>query len=106
MSVSASVYEMGRILPAATALSYSVEYAGVVVFGSCSIITNTIQAKDALQQLLFKYASHLQPGKDYRSITDEELARTSVYQIKIEQWSGKKIEVVDDFPGAFYYSGV
>jgi len=101
-----SVYEMGRILPADTALSFSVEYAGVVVFGSCSIVTNTIQAKDALQQLLFKYASHLQPGRDYRSITDEELARTSVYQIKIEQWSGKRKEAADDFPGAFYYGGV
>jgi nitroimidazol reductase NimA-like FMN-containing flavoprotein (pyridoxamine 5'-phosphate oxidase superfamily) len=98
-----TVYEMGRLLPADTALEFSVEYAGVVVFGTGSLITEKHQAKDALQQLLNKYAPHLQVGRDYRAVTDQELARTAVYQIAIEQWSGKKKEVADDFPGAFIY---
>ncbi len=101
-----SVYEMGRLLPAETALNFSAEYAGVVVFGSCSIVTDKAQAKDVLQRLLEKYAPHLQPEKDYHSITEQELARTSVYQIKIEEWSGKKKEVDADFPGAFYYGNL
>ncbi len=99
-----TVTEMGRLLPADTALEFSVEYAGVVVFGSCSIVKDQEHARDVLHLLLKKYAPHLQAGRDYRAVTDQELARTTVYQIKIEQWSGKKKEVADDFPGAFYYS--
>ncbi|GAC1399364.1 MAG: pyridoxamine 5'-phosphate oxidase family protein [Ktedonobacteraceae bacterium] len=98
-----SVSEMGRLLPAATALNFSVEYAGVTVFGLCSIITNKVHAKEVLQLLLDKYAPHLRPGRDYQPITDQELARTSVYQITMEQWSGKKKQVEEDFPGAFCY---
>jgi nitroimidazol reductase NimA-like FMN-containing flavoprotein (pyridoxamine 5'-phosphate oxidase superfamily) len=98
-----TVYEMGRLLPADTALEFSVEYAGVVVFGRGSLLTEKELAKGALQQLLNKYAPHLQAGRDYQAVTDQELARTAVYQIVIEQWSGKKKEVADDFPGAFLY---
>ena len=55
------------------------------------------------QLLLDKYAPHLQPDRDYRPTTDEELARTTVFRIDIEAWSGKKKEVAPDFPGAYYY---
>lgn len=98
-----SVSEMGRLLPAATALDMSVEYSSVVVFGRAGIITDPDQAKHALQLLLDKYFSHLKPGKDYRPITPEELARTSVYRIRIEEWSGKRKKVDEDFPGTFVY---
>lgn len=98
-----SVSEMGRLLPAETALEFSVEYAGVVVYGSASIIADEAEAARALQLLLDKYAPHLKPGVHYRPTTPEELARTSVYRIRIESWSGKKKEVAPDFPGAFAY---
>jgi len=98
-----SVSEMGRLLPAPEALEFSVEYAGVVVFGRACIIGDAGESKRALQMLLDKYAPHLRPGLDYRPTTDEELARTAVYKIEIEEWSGKKKEVAPDFPGAFYY---
>ena len=52
--------------------------------------------------LLDKYAPHLRPDRDYRAITPEELKRTSVFRIDIEEWSGKLKIVEDDFPGAFY----
>jgi hypothetical protein len=99
-----SVSEMGRLLPADTALEFSVEYAGVIVFGSAAIIEDEIEAAYALQLLLDKYAPHLRPDVHYRPTTPEELARTSVYRIQIESWSGKKKEVAPDFPGAFTYS--
>lgn len=99
-----NVSEMGRLLPADTALEFSVEYAGVVVFGSASIIEGEAEAARALQMLLDKYAPHLRPGMHYRPATPEELARTSVYRIQIESWSGKKKEVAPDFPGAFTYN--
>ena len=36
-------------------------------------------------------------------VSDSELARTSIYRIEIEEWSGKKKEASPDFPGAFLY---
>lgn len=102
-AVCFSISEMGRLLPADKALEFSVEYAGVTVFGRASIIEDKDAAKHALQCLLDKYAPHLKPGRDYRPTTEDELARTAVYRIAIDSWSGKKKEVAADFPGAFYY---
>jgi hypothetical protein len=98
-----SVYEMGRLLPAETALNFSVEYASVVIFGASTLISDKKQATDALHLLLHKYAPHLQRGLDYREVVPEELTRTSVYRISIEEWSGKKKEAPADFPGAYTY---
>ncbi|MBS4028995.1 MAG: pyridoxamine 5'-phosphate oxidase family protein [Ignavibacteriales bacterium] len=99
-----SISEMGRLLPADTALEFSCEYSGVVVFGTATILQNEIEQKHALQLLMNKYAPHLQEGKDYREIQPEELARTSVYKISIKEWSGKKKKVEDEFAGAYYYN--
>src|SRR5512133_1162176 len=60
-----SVSEMGRLLPADTALEMSVEYASVVVFGRGTVVADPVEAERALQLLLDKYFSHLQPGRDY-----------------------------------------
>jgi len=99
-----SCFEMGRLLPAKEALEFSVEYAGVTVFGRGEVVADKAEAKAALQLLLDKYAPHLHPGGDYRPTTDQELARTAVYRITIDSWSGKRKEVAEDFPGAFRYS--
>jgi nitroimidazol reductase NimA-like FMN-containing flavoprotein (pyridoxamine 5'-phosphate oxidase superfamily) len=97
------VSTMGRLLPAPTALHFSVEYAGVVVFGRATVVEDEAEAGRALQQLLDKYAPHLRPGRDYRPIQPEELAATSVYRIDIEEWSGKQKVAPADHPGAFLY---
>ena len=94
---------MGRLLPADVALEFSVEFAGVTVFGTATIIEEPKQARHALQCLLDKYAPHLHPERDYRPTTDEELAWTAVFCIAIEDWSGKKKEVDASFPGAYRY---
>jgi nitroimidazol reductase NimA-like FMN-containing flavoprotein (pyridoxamine 5'-phosphate oxidase superfamily) len=98
-----TVSEMGRLLPASEAGGFSVEYASVILFGRGGIIADRAQAKDALQLLLEKYFPHLKPDHDYQPITLNELKRTSVYRIDIEQWSGKQKKADDDFPGAFLY---
>ncbi len=98
-----SVSEMGRILPADTALQFSVEYAGVTVFGRGSVVRDDEEKRRSLQLLLDKYAPHLRPGRDYRAANQEELDRTSVFRVDIERWSAKKKEVEADFPGAFWY---
>lgn len=101
-----SVYEMGRLLPADTALEFSVEYASVIIFGTAARISDAQQATDALDALLHKYAPGLQPGRDYRPIVPAELVRTSVYRIAIEEWSGKRKVAPEDFPGAYRYESL
>jgi uncharacterized protein len=95
-----SVSTMGRLLPADEALEFSVEYAGVTVFGAASVVTDADEQRHGLQILLDKYFPHLRPGRDYRPIVDEELTRTSVYRVDIREWSGKRKQV-GEFPGAF-----
>ncbi len=98
-----SVMEMGRLLPADTALEFSVEYSSVIVFGRASVLGSRTEKRRALQMLLDKYFRHLKPGVDYQHITVEELKRTSVYKLEIEHWSAKRKVVEPDFPGAFSY---
>ncbi|MEW5957763.1 MAG: pyridoxamine 5'-phosphate oxidase family protein [Chloroflexota bacterium] len=98
-----SVSRMGRLLPAEVALEFSVEYAGVTVFGPAALLTDAAEKEHGLQLLLDKYFPHLRPGKDYRPITAEELQQTAVYRLDIREWSGKQKQVGDDFPGAFWY---
>jgi hypothetical protein len=100
--VSFSIMEMGRLLPADEALEFSVEYAGIVVFGTAEMVEDEAEADHALQLLLDKYAPHLKAGADYRPSTPEEIKRTSVFRINIQQWSGKKKEI-EGFDGAFWY---
>jgi hypothetical protein len=99
--IAFGVAAIGRLLPAPEALEFSVEYAGVVVFGTGRVVADPLEAKAALQRLLDKYAPHLEAGRDYRPTTDDELKRTAVYRVDIESWSGKQKEVEADFPGAY-----
>jgi uncharacterized protein len=99
-----SATEMGRLLPAKEALEFSVEYASVVVFGRGRVVSDEAEAAQALQMLLDKYAPHLRPGHDYRPPVPAELARTAVYRIDIEVWSGKRKRAAEDFPGAYTYA--
>lgn len=97
------VSTVGRLLPAAEALEMSVEYAGVSVYGRISVVADPEEARSALQALLDKYFPHLEPGRDYRAITGDELRRTTVYRLDVESWVGKRKEAPEDFPGAFLY---
>lgn len=100
-----SVAAMGRLLPAPEALEFSVEYSGVVVFGTGSIVEDVDEATHGLRILLEKYAPHLRYGEDYRSVTADELKRTAVFRVDVEAWSGKQKEEAADFPGAFDLPG-
>ena len=80
----------GRWLSAKTALAFSVEYTGVVVFGRARLLEDAAEKERALQGLLDKYFPDLKPGVDYRHITAEELEVTAVFAVDIEAWSGKR----------------
>lgn len=82
--------ELGRLLPAKTAIEFSNEYASVCVFGKARVVQEEDEQRYGLQGLLDKYFPQLKPGIDYRTITSDELAITSVYAIEIEEWSGKQ----------------
>ncbi len=95
--------EMGRLLPADTAMEFGVEYASAVAFGPVRVLSDSAEAECALQLLLDRYFPHLKPGEDYQPIIPEELAITAVYRLDIEAWSGKEDVSPADFPGAFKF---
>jgi len=85
-----TVAELGRLLPADTAMEFSNEFASVVVFGQARLVESEAEKRRALQALLDKYFPDLRPGADYRPMTEAELNATAVYAIEIEAWSGKQ----------------
>jgi nitroimidazol reductase NimA-like FMN-containing flavoprotein (pyridoxamine 5'-phosphate oxidase superfamily) len=101
--VSFCIAEMGRLLPADTAMEVGVEYASVVVFGTIEVVADADQARHGLQLLLDRFFPQFRPGVDYRAILPAELDQTAVYRIKIGSWSGKEEHAREDFPRAFSY---
>jgi uncharacterized protein len=93
--------QMGRLLPADTALNFSVEYESVVVFGPIQLVEAPEEAAAGLQLILDKYAPHLRPGPDYRPITEAERKATAVYRMDVTEWSAKRKQAPEDFPGAY-----
>jgi nitroimidazol reductase NimA-like FMN-containing flavoprotein (pyridoxamine 5'-phosphate oxidase superfamily) len=82
--------EMGRMLPSNVALEFSLQFRSVIVFGKARFVDNPEEARRVLYRLIDKYFPRMTPGKEFRAITDKELKRTSIYAIKIEEWSGKE----------------
>jgi nitroimidazol reductase NimA-like FMN-containing flavoprotein (pyridoxamine 5'-phosphate oxidase superfamily) len=82
--------EFGRLLPSNVALEFSLQYESVVAFGTIRVLAEADEKRRALYGMIAKYFPAMTPGQEYRPITDEELAQTSVYAIAIESWSGKR----------------
>lgn len=85
-----SASEFGRLLPSNVALEFSIQYESVIAFGVVRVLTDSDDQRLALAGLLSKYFPDFSAGREYRPITDQELKRTSVYALDIEQWSGKR----------------
>ena len=83
-------FNAGRLLPSNVALEFSQQYESVVVFGKVRVVEDLAEQERALYGLISKYFPEMQPGREYRPITPQELSRTSVYAIQIESWSGKR----------------
>jgi nitroimidazol reductase NimA-like FMN-containing flavoprotein (pyridoxamine 5'-phosphate oxidase superfamily) len=82
--------ELGKTLPSNIALEFSLQYRSVIVFGIARILTDPEEIRHVMYGLIQKYFPAMNAGQEYRKITDKELKRTSVYAIKIEEWSGKE----------------
>jgi len=99
-------YEMGRLLPAERACSFSLEYQSVVVFGTLSVVAEPAVCLDALGLLMRKYAPAQQPGQDYPPIAESDLRDLAVYRLDISGWSGKAEQAPPDFEGAYRFEEV
>lgn len=88
--VCVEISEFGKLLPSNIALEFSLQYRSVIVFGKAYLIEDENEKRETLHKLIAKYFGDMQIDKDYRSATEKELKRTSVYEIKIESWSGKE----------------
>jgi len=101
-----TAYEMGRVLPAERACSFSLEYQSVVVFGALALAAEPAVRVDALRLFMRKYAPHYQPGQDYPPIQESDLSGVAVYRLVISGWSGKAAPAAPDFPGAYRFEEV
>ncbi len=88
--VCVEVSELGKLLPSNIALEFSLQYRSVLVFGTAHILEDPHEQRRALHELIAKYFGGMERGMDYRPATDQELKRTSVYEVEIESWSGKE----------------
>jgi nitroimidazol reductase NimA-like FMN-containing flavoprotein (pyridoxamine 5'-phosphate oxidase superfamily) len=84
------VSELGKLLPSNAALEFSLQFRSVIVFGRARLVDDPDEARRAMYGLIHKYFPAMTAGGEYRPITDQELKRTSVYAIQIEEWSGKE----------------
>jgi nitroimidazol reductase NimA-like FMN-containing flavoprotein (pyridoxamine 5'-phosphate oxidase superfamily) len=98
-----TVSRIGRFLPYRKPVDFDVEYESVVVFGQASLIEDLAEKERVMWMLLGKYAPHLKRGVDFDPIPIEDLKRTSVYRIEIEEWSAKRNEAEPDFADAYTY---
>lgn len=85
-----TVFEMGRIVPADEADSFDNEYASVTLFGAAELLEDPTPKREALAQLMAKYAPHLEPSKDYRPSSTDAVAGTAVIEVAVEDWSAKR----------------
>ncbi|ELZ04756.1 pyridoxamine 5'-phosphate oxidase-like FMN-binding protein [Natrialba chahannaoensis JCM 10990] len=93
--------EMGRFIPAAEPVNFTVEYASVVAYGPISLLTERADKRDVLESFMDKFAPQLTPGEDYEPMSDESIDRTAVYQLAVDRWSAKRGEKPADEPGAY-----
>ncbi len=88
--VCAEVSEIGRYLPSNIAFEFGVQFRSVMVFGEAHILDDREEQRHMLHLLIAKYFSPMKLGSDYRPVTDQELKRTTVYELRIQSWSGKE----------------
>jgi nitroimidazol reductase NimA-like FMN-containing flavoprotein (pyridoxamine 5'-phosphate oxidase superfamily) len=98
-----NVSEMGRLVPGETSSDFGVEYKSVTVFGRAEMVEDEEEITQALLGLMLKYFPKHVPGEDYPMPLPDELKRTAVYKINIEEWSAKELAEEPDAPEAFLF---
>jgi len=102
-NVCFNVTEIGRILPYKEAAEFGLEYNSVTVFGRAEMIRDEKETERLLQGLMDKYAPHLKPNQDYIPAQPEDIKRTLVCKINIEDWTGKQLTDDEESTDPYYY---
>lgn len=84
-----NVSQMGDLAPGERISDFGVNYRSVTVFGIAEKVIDKEEQNAALLALMTKHFPDHTPGEDYALPTPDELKRTAVYRITIEEWSGK-----------------
>jgi Predicted flavin-nucleotide-binding protein len=98
-----SVFQMGRLLPGKKAVDFSSEYKSVVIFGLAEIITDLEYASNILKLYFNKYGPQFNFGKEILPFSQQEVERTTVFRIRILDWTGKQNKQPENYPGAYNY---
>lgn len=85
-----NVSRMGALTTAQKSSGFGADYRSVTVFGRAEKLTDEDQIIKVFLALMHKYFPDHQPGADYPIPTKDEIRRTAVYRITIEEWSGKQ----------------
>ena len=81
--------EFGRLLPSNHPLELSMQYRSVIAFGPVTLLEGEA-AQQALTALCARMFPTLRLGVEMQPISEDDLARTSVYRLDIREWSGKE----------------
>ena len=83
--------EMGELFPGERISDFGVGYQSVTIFGTAAPLTDEDKIMSILLGLMQKYFPDRIPGEDYPLPEQDELKRTAVYRISIEEWTGKQL---------------
>ncbi len=85
-----NVCRMGALIAEGKACSFDVEYDSVIVFGRARLLVDAAQAARGLRLLVDKYSPHPPQAEGGEPFSPSDLARTAVYRLDIDAWSGKR----------------
>lgn len=81
---------MGALISGPNACAFDVEYDSVIVFGRAQVLDSSEDATHGLHLLVDKYSPHPRQAEDRKPFSPSDLARTAVYRLEIDAWSGKR----------------
>jgi hypothetical protein len=84
-----NISRMSGIIAHVEACRFDVAYDSVIVFGEVTLLEDPAQAEGALQLLVKRYLGLLGQETQLKPIPSAALARTAVWRLEIEAWSGK-----------------
>ena len=84
------ISEMGEMIVGDNAMSFSVEYKSVIIYGKLEEVTDQVKKTQVLQKLLEKTSPNLEYGKDYKVPPESAITRTAIWALKIDFWTGKE----------------
>lgn len=85
-----NVAQMGALMPGERISNFGVAYHSVSVFGTAEVVSDADKRVAVLLALMEKYFPEHRVEKDYQPPAPDELKRTAVYRISIEDWSAKQ----------------